>query len=82
MSTDPARSANDGKWKTGTDAILKPLFPSRIPKKPKKSSGLTNPRGLLDLKRPSSSTLGVKEADSKCAVGCKSDITCTLNNAH
>ena len=62
MSTDPARSADDGKSKTGTDAILKPLFPSRIPKKPKKSSGLTNPRGLLDLKPLSSATLGVKEA--------------------
>ena len=63
MKADPYSSADVGKSKTGTAASLKPLFLSRISKKPKKSSGLTNPRGLLDLKRPSSATLGVREAD-------------------
>ena len=63
MEADPSRNADDGKSETSNDAILKLLFPSRIPKKPKKSSGLTNPRGLPNLKRPSSTTLRVKEAD-------------------
>ena len=63
MKTDPARSADDGKSKTGTEAPLKPLLPSRIRKNPKKSSGRTNSRGFLELKRPFSATLSVKEAD-------------------
>ena len=63
MKADPSRSADDGKSKTGIDALLKPLLPSRIPKKPKKSSGRTNPRGLLDLKRPFSVALGGKETN-------------------
>ena len=63
MKADPSRSADDGKSKSGIDALLKPLLPSRIPKKPKKSSGRTNPRGLLDLKRPFSVALGGKETD-------------------
>ena len=63
MKADPSRNADDGTSTTGTDDFLKPLFPPQIPKKPKKSSGRTNPRGLLNLKRPFSATLGVKEAD-------------------
>ena len=65
MKPEFPRNADDGKSKNSTDALSKPLLPSRIPKKPKKTSGRINPRGPLDLKRPFSATLGVKETDRR-----------------
>ena len=56
MKTESSRSADDGNLKASAEALLKPMFPSRIPKKPKKTSGRTNP-----LKRPFAATLGTKE---------------------
>ena len=58
MKADSSRSADDGRSKTDSETLVKPLFPSRIPKKPKKQSGRSNP-----LKRPFTAMLGVKETD-------------------
>ena len=61
MKADSSRSADDGRSKTDSETLVKPLFPSRIPKKPKKQSGRSNP-----LKRPFTAMWELRKRTEVC----------------